>query len=126
MSIHNQISIIGNVGSPPEHKGKTQAGKSIAGFALAQSATTLNPETQERTWKEPQWFQISCFAGLAEKVCGNLKKGDLILVSGELKARSYTSKTGEKRLSFEITAQDVLRVERLKQQAPVNAEEVSS
>jgi single-strand DNA-binding protein len=113
MSLNNQISVIGNVGGSPEIRGKTRGDKLIVGFGIAQSMSGIDPQTQERVRKEPQWFQVSCFAGLAERVQANLKKGDLVLVSGELKARTYKNQAGEKRSAVEITAFDVFKVQRL-------------
>jgi single-strand DNA-binding protein len=120
MQIRNQIQVIGNVGQEPEQRGKTREGKPVVVFSIAQNVMGTDPKTGDRVPREPQWFQVSCFASLAERVQANLKKGNLVLVAGELKARNYTNRGGEKRVGFEILAADVIRVERLrsKSEAP--------
>ena len=110
----NQVTIIGNVGAAPMERAKTRDGNSVVGFAIAQSLTRMDAATGQPTHKGAQWFQVTCFAGLADKVRTQLTKGELVLVVGELKSASYTSKSGEPRTSIEITASEVLRVARLR------------
>jgi single-strand DNA-binding protein len=117
MQIRNQIQVIGNVGQEPEQRGKTRDGKPVVVFSVAQNVMGTDPKTGDRVPREPQWFQVSCFAGMAERALSALKKGNLVLVAGELKARNYTNRGGEKRVGFEILASDVLRVERLRSQS---------
>lgn len=110
----NQITLIGNIGEAPALKTKTKTGNSVVGFAIAQSVASRDPDFGEHVQQDPQWFRVVCFGSLGDRVVVNASKGDLVLVSGELKARPYTDKTGAKRLAFEIVASDVLKVERLR------------
>ena len=114
MNPSNQITVIGNVGVAPEIKTKTKAGKDVVAFAIAQNVSAVDPESGERVLREPQWFRVTCFGSLAERVVANARKGDLVFVAGELKARTYSDKAGTKRLAFEIVAGEVLKVERLR------------
>ncbi len=114
ITINNQINVIGNVGLDPEQRGKTKDGFPVICFAIAQSMSGFDHETGEKIQKDPQWFRVSCFSKLASRAQINLKKGDLVLVTGELKARSYKTEKGEKKAGFEIIASDVLKVQRLR------------
>lgn len=114
MTINNQINVIGNLGLEPEERGKTKDGHPVVCFAIAQSMSSINPVTRERIEREAQWFRVSCFSSLATRALSNLKKGDLILVTGELKSNSYTTQKGETRAGYEILASDVLKVQRLR------------
>lgn len=114
MNPSNQISVIGNVGEAPASKTKTKSGKNVVAFAVAQNVMGIDPQSGERVQRDPQWFRVTCFGTLGDRVLANAKKGDLVLVAGELKARSYTDKAGAKRAAFEIVARDVLKVERLR------------
>lgn len=114
MNTSNQITIIGNVGEAPAERAKTKSGKSVVAFAIAQTVNGVDSESGERVQREPQWFRVTCFGGLGERVVANARKGDLLLVAGELKVRPYADKTGAKRLAFEIVAADVIKVERLR------------
>lgn len=40
MNTSNQITVIGNIGEAPTLKTKTKTGKSVVGFAIAQSASS--------------------------------------------------------------------------------------
>ena len=117
MNPSNHISIIGNVGEAPESKTTTKSGKNVVAFAIAQNANGIDAESGEWVPREPQWFRVTCFGSLADRVVANARKGDLLLVAGELKARSYSDKAGAKRLAFEIIAAEVLKVERLRSEA---------
>ncbi len=114
ITINNQINIIGNLGLDPKERGKIKDGHPVVCFAIAQSVSSINPITRERVEREAQWFRVSCFSSLATRAISNLKKGDLVLVTGELKSNSYTTKKGEPRTCYEILASDVLKVERLR------------
>ena len=114
MNPSNQITVIGNVGEAPEMKTKTKAGKSVVAFAIAQNVSGVDLESGERLEREPQWFRVTCFGNLGDRVVANAHKGDLLLVAGELNCRTYIDKAGVKRLAFEIVAADVLKVERLR------------
>lgn len=114
MNPRNQVMLIGNLGADPESRGKTKSDRTIANFAIAQTILGRDAGNQKLVNKGTQWFQVSCFSGLADRVCASLKKGDLVLVSGELKARSYTHSSGEKRVAVEVVGSDVFRIERLK------------
>ena len=114
ITINNQINVIGNIGVDPEQRGKTKDGLPVICFAIAQSMSGFDHETGEKIQKDPQWFRVSCFSKLASRAQRNLKKGDLVLVTGELKARSYKTEKGEKKGGFEIIAADVLKVQRLR------------
>ncbi|MGK5083504.1 single-stranded DNA-binding protein [Bdellovibrionota bacterium FG-1] len=114
MNTSNQITVIGNVGEAPEARAKTKSGKSVVAFAIAQNVSGVDADSGERVQREPQWFRITCFGSLGDRVVANARKGDLLLVAGELKVSPYTDKAGTKRLAFEIVASDVLKVERLR------------
>jgi single-strand DNA-binding protein len=109
----NSVSLVGNVGAAPVARATTSDGKPIVGFAIAQSVLGQDPGTGKLIQKGTQWFQVSAFGRLAERVLGGLKKGDLVCVNGELRASTYTTKDGEKRSSVEIVAADVIKAERI-------------
>lgn len=113
-AVTNQVSIIGNVGAAPVERAKTRDGAAVVSFAVAQTVSVPDSKTGQWTPKPPQWFQVSCFGSLAERARAHLQKGDHVLVLGELRSQTYTTKTGERRTAVEISASDVLRVERLR------------
>ena len=104
------ISVKGNVGSDPELK-FSKNNTAYANFSLA-----YTPRTNENgEWKdgETTWFRVTVFGAKAEALVDTVKKGDAVLVVGEMKQSTYTDKEGKERTSMEIAARDVGLVPRL-------------
>ena len=57
-------------------------------------------ERQEKT----TWFKVTCWRKLAETAGEWVKKGQLILVEGEVEARGYIDKDGNAQASLDLTA----------------------
>ena len=93
----NQVTIIGNVGAAPMERAKNRDGNSVVGLAIAQSLTRMDAATGQPTHKGAQWFQVTCFAGLADKVRTQLTKGDWYWLSANSSRRRTQSKSGEPR-----------------------------
>ena len=110
MTFQNHFTIIGNVGQAPEGSSKTRDGKSVVNFSVGQSVSAIDRETGAWVKRDTQWFRVACFANLAEKVQLSLRKGDLVLVSGEFRTQKFQSLTGKNRITFEINAREVYRV----------------
>lgn len=104
------ISVKGNLGSDPDLK-FSKNNNAYVNFSLA-----YTPRFQENgEWKdgETNWFRVTVFGAKAEAVADNFKKGDTVLVVGDLKQSTYTDKEGNERTSMEIAAKDVGLVPKL-------------
>lgn len=101
----NSITIVGNVTRDPELRftpnGQAQARLGVAVNRRWQDRST--GEWQERT----SFFDVICWAEMAENAASSLKKGARVLVTGRLEQRSYETKEGEKRSVVEIIADEV-------------------
>jgi single-strand DNA-binding protein len=65
-----------------------------------------NRQTQE--WEEAtSFFDVVCWAGLAENVSESVTKGARLIVTGRLDQRSWENQEGEKRSKVEIVADEV-------------------
>ncbi len=65
-----------------------------------------NRQTQE--WDEAtSFFDVVCWAQMAENVAQSLGRGSRVVVSGRLDQRSWENAEGEKRSKVEITADEV-------------------
>jgi single-strand DNA-binding protein len=99
MSLAKAI-ILGRVGSDLLVKQLPSSGKSVCNFNIAVNHKTNGNE-------ETSWFRVVAFDKLAE-TCGRyLKKGQQVLVDGNIKIRSYQDKNGVKKDSVEITASSI-------------------
>ena len=97
----NRVALIGFLGDAPELK-FSQQGKPVCTFSLAVNERWKDPAGAPR--ERVEWFQIVCFARLAE-VCGEyLNKGRHVYLEGRLQTRKWKGPEGEKRTITEVVA----------------------
>ena len=81
--LKNQIQLIGNMGSDM-NKGTATNGSPFVYFSLAEDGKTkLNPQTQQKE-KVTRWHDCVAWGENLSNLLGHLKKGDKLLVSGQL------------------------------------------
>ncbi len=101
MAFDNTVIIVGNLTRDPELR-YTQGSNAVAKFGLAWNRKDKNG--QETTG----FFDITCWADLAENVAESLTKGMRVVVYGRLDYQSWESKDGGgKRSKVEIVADEV-------------------
>ena len=95
MSTGNTVTLIGNLSRDPELR-FTPSGQAVATFGLAVNRRWQNRQTQE--WEEAtSFFDVTCWAQLAENVAESCSKGSRVMVSGRLDQRTWETKEGDKR-----------------------------
>ena len=105
MSNGNNVSIVGNLTRDPELR-FTPSGQATATFGVAVNRRWQNRQTSE--WEEAtSFFDVVCWAQLAENAAQSLTKGTRVLVSGRLDQRSWETPDKERRSKIEITADEV-------------------
>ena len=105
----NKMLVIGNVGTDPEMR-YTPNGNPVTSFRLATSRryTTGDGEQHEET----EWFTVSAWNRQAETVNQYVTKGMRVYVEGRLKSDTWTGNDGQQRFRNEITANQVLFLDR--------------
>ena len=100
------ITVVGNLTADPELR-YTQNGLAVANFTIASTPRTFDRQANE--WKDGEalFLRASCWREFAEHVAGSLTKGSRVIASGRLKQRSYETKEGEKRTSFELEIDEI-------------------
>lgn len=100
------ITYIGQLTADPELR-FTASGAAVANFTVVSTPRTFNK--QENQWKdgEPLFIRASAWRDLAENVAETLKRGDRVIIEGELKARTFTTKEGENRTVFELDVREI-------------------
>ena len=114
----NKIQITGNVGKDPELR-FTPSGKPVLGFSVADTPRRYNRDSGE--WEdagETLWLNVSLWDRKAETMAEHVVKGVRVMVTGTLKARSYTTREGEQRTVTEVTADEVAIIPKANQQGP--------
>ena len=66
---------------------------------------------------DTSWWQVTAFGRQAEAAAEQLRKGDLVLIQGKVKQREW-EKDGVKRVTAEVTADEVAKVCKTGQAAP--------
>ena len=94
----NKVILIGNITKDVELK-QTQSGTSVCSFDIAVNRK-INKD-------EVDFITIVAWRQQAEFVWKYFKKGQAILVCGQIQTRSYTDKQGNKRTAVEVVADEV-------------------
>jgi single-strand DNA-binding protein len=105
-----KVMIIGNLGRDPEMR-YTPTGKPVTQFSVAVNQSTKNQQTGEWT-EETDWFRVSVFGDRAERAAEQLRKGNRVFVEGRFRTREFEGNDGQKRTSLDITADNVIGLER--------------
>lgn len=101
----NNVTVVGNATRDPELR-FTPSGQATASFGLAVNRRWQNRQTQE--WEERvSFFDVTCWAQMAENVAESVQKGTRVIVNGRLEQRSWETNDGEKRSKIEIVADEV-------------------
>ena len=106
MSGETLIVVVGNLTADPELR-FTQSGVAVASFTVASTPRTFDKQSNE--WKDGEALFLRCavWREYAENVANSLTKGARVIVQGNLTQRSYETKQGEKRTSYELDAVEV-------------------
>lgn len=94
----NKVILIGNITKDVELK-QTPNGVSVCSFDIAVNRKLSKDEVD--------FISIVAWRQQAEFVSKYFKKGQAILVCGQIQTRSYTDKQGNKRTAVEVVADEV-------------------
>ena len=95
----NKVILAGNLTRDPELR-FTQSGTPVCGFGLAVNRVFSKNE-------EVDFFNVSAWRDLGERVANYTKKGDPILVEGKLQYRTSEAQDGTKRSAVDVVADNV-------------------
>jgi single-strand DNA-binding protein len=101
----NSVTLVGNVTRDPELR-FTPSGQAVATFGLAVNRRWQNRSNNE--WEEQtSFFDVKCWAQMAENVGESLHRGARVIVSGRLEQRSWETENGDKRSKVEVVADEI-------------------
>jgi single-strand DNA-binding protein len=102
----NQCTIAGNVVKEPHFALVGPGNTPRARFRLASTKRRLNA-AGEWTDASTVFITVTCWRGLAEHVTDSIKRGDTVVVSGELVFDEWDDKDGNRRSDYGIDAKSV-------------------
>jgi single-strand DNA-binding protein len=99
------ITVVGNLVDDPELR-FTSSGTPVCNFRLAVSNRVKDAAGE---WQdgEPSFFKVAVWREYGEHVAESLRKGDQVFVYGKLMTRAYEDREGSKRVSVDVTADEV-------------------
>lgn len=101
----NTVTLVGNVTRDPELR-YTPNGQAVATFGLAVNRRWQNRQTND--WEEQtSFFDVKCWAQMAENVGESVQRGSRVVVSGRLEQRSWETDNGDKRSKVEVVADEI-------------------
>lgn len=100
------ITVVGNLTADPELK-FTNSGVALASFTIASTPRTFDKQSNE--WKDGEALFLRCsvWREFAEHVASSLTKGARVIAKGNLRQRSYETREGERRTSFELDVDEI-------------------
>ena len=111
MASFAKAMIIGNLGRDPEMR-YTPNGRPVTEFSVAVSHRIRDPQTGEWSDDQTDWYRVTVWGDRAERTAESLRKGNRVFVEGRFRTREYEARDGQKRISLEITADNVVSFER--------------
>src|SRR5215831_8802967 len=106
MAGETTITVVGNLTDDPELR-FTPSGAAVAKFRIASTPRTMDRQSGE--WKdgEPLFLACNIWRDAAEHVAESLQRGARVIVQGRLRQRSYETREGEKRTTFELEVDEI-------------------
>jgi single-strand DNA-binding protein len=103
MASFNKVILIGNMTADPELK-QTASGISVCSFSIAINRRFTKGDQNQQT---VDFINIVTWRQNAEFVCRYFKKGNPILICGQLQTRKWTDQQGQARIATEVVADEV-------------------
>lgn len=96
----NRVTLLGNLGADPEVR-TLDSGDKVANFRLATNEKWKDRETGEKK-ERVEWHSVAVFGPIAGVVEQYVKKGDKVLVEGQLRTRKWQDQSGQDRYTTEV------------------------
>jgi single-strand DNA-binding protein len=96
----NRVTLLGNVGGDPEVR-TFDSGDKVANFSLATSERWKDRETGEKK-EHTEWHRVVVFGPLVGVIDRYVKKGDKIMIEGQVRTRKWQDQSGQDRYATEI------------------------
>ena len=107
MAGETQITIIGNLTADPELR-YTPSGSAVANFTIASTPRSYNKRSGEWEDGAPLFLRCNLWRQPAENLAeSGIGRGARVIVVGRLRQRSYETRDGEKRTSYEVEVDDI-------------------
>ncbi|GAB3849536.1 single-stranded DNA-binding protein [Nesterenkonia populi] len=100
------ITVVGNLTADPELR-FTPSGAAVSNFVIASTPRYFDRQANEFKDGETLFVRCSLWREAAENAAESLTKGTRVVAQGRLKARSFQTKEGENRTSWELDVDEI-------------------
>ena len=100
------MTIVGNLTADPELR-FGPSGHAVANFTVAHTPRKFDKQAGEWVDGETLFLNCSVWRKVAENAAESLTKGARVIATGQLKARSYETREGEKRTVMELEVDEI-------------------
>jgi single-strand DNA-binding protein len=121
MASFNKVILIGNMTADPELK-QTTSGVSVCSFSIAVNRRFAKPDQAQQN---VDFINVVTWRQQADFVSRYFKKGNPILICGQLQTRSWNDAQGQKRYATEVVADEVSFVAPASQNGQTSANNAS-
>ena len=102
-----KLMIIGNLGRDPEMR-YTPSRRPVTEFSVAVSHRGKDPQSGEWVDQGTDWYRVTIWGDRGERAAEKFRKGNKVFVEGRFRTREFEGRDGQKRISLEITADNVI------------------
>jgi single-strand DNA-binding protein len=106
MAGETTITVVGNLTDDPELR-FTPNGAAVAKFRVASTPSRFDKAENKFVDGDPLFLACSAWRQMAENVAESLQRGARVIVTGNLRQRSYETREGEKRTVYELDVTEV-------------------
>ena len=115
MLYQNAIQITGNLGQDAETT-TTKGNRTVTRFSIA---NTKRYTRDGKRFEKTQWVRIAAWGSIG-KYAAQLKKGEPVLIQGELNLSEFVGDDKVKRQTHEIVARNIIKIDHSKAPAGEN------
>ena len=119
----NRVVLIGNLGKEPDLQ-YLEGNIAVAKFPLA--TTETYKDKNGALVSQTEWHTIVLWRGLAELAQKYLHKGSLVFIEGRIRTRNWEDKDKNRRFSTEIIGDNLVMLDKRKEQTDHQAIETST
>lgn len=102
----NRVFLIGNLGQDPELR-YTNSNQGVLSLRMATTESYFDNNSKERK-ERTEWHSIVIWGKRGEALNKLLSKGSRVCIEGRLQTRSWEDKSGGKRYTTEVVANNVV------------------
>lgn len=102
----SKVTLQGRLTRDPELR-FTQGGTALAQFSVVTVRRVKNTSSGEWEDQDVSFWDCTAFGPMAENIVESMEKGTSVIVTGNMRQESWTTKDNEKRTSWRVNADDV-------------------